>query len=39
MTKERKEIPLLVVSVLLVPGYVDVEEVRHIAEYIASIDE
>jgi pyruvate formate lyase activating enzyme len=39
MAKERKEIPLLVVSILLVPGYVDAEEVYHIAEYIASIDE
>ncbi len=38
MMAERDEPPLLVVSVLLVPGYVDVEEVRGIAEYVASVD-
>jgi len=38
MARERREIPLLVVSTLLVPGYVDAEEVRHIAEYVASVD-
>ncbi len=39
MMSERDEPPLLVVSILLVPGYVDVEEVRGIASYIASVDE
>ena len=34
----RKEPPLLVVSTLLVPGYVDLREVEGIATYIASID-
>ena len=38
MSRERPEIPLLVVSILLVPGYVDAEEVRMISEYIASLD-
>ncbi len=37
--KSREEPPLLVVSVLLVPGYVDEFEVRMIARYLASIDE
>jgi len=35
---ERKEPPLIVASVLLVPGYVDVEEVRQIARFLADID-
>ncbi len=35
---ERPELPLVVASTLLVPGYVDPEEVRAIARYIASID-
>ena len=38
MARQRPEIPLLVVSTLLVPGYVDAEEVRKIAEYLASLD-
>jgi len=38
MASERREIPLLVISILLVPGYVDDEEVYGIAEYIASVD-
>ncbi len=38
MGRKRPEIPLLVVSTLLVPGYVDVEEVRNIARYLASIN-
>ncbi len=38
MSSLRKEVPLLVVSVLLVPGYVDVEEVQSIAKFIASLD-
>ncbi len=37
MGVKRSNPPLLVVSVLLVPGYVDVEEVRHIAEYVAGL--
>ena len=35
---ERKTPPLIVASTLLVPGYVDVEEVRAIAEFLADID-
>ncbi len=38
MFNERPEPPLLVVSILLVPGYVDVYEVRKIGEYIFSIN-
>ncbi|WP_048192782.1 radical SAM protein [Pyrolobus fumarii] len=34
----KPEPPLLVTSLLLVPGYVDLEEVRGWAEYLASID-
>lgn len=34
----RREPPLLVVSTLLVPGYVDLREVEGIATYIASVD-
>jgi len=36
--KERKEYPLAVASTLLVPGYIDEEEIRSIASYIASIN-
>ena len=35
---ERREPPLLVVSVLLVPGYVTPGEVEKIASYLASLD-
>jgi len=35
---KRPEVPLLVASTLLVPGYVDEEEVRRIAEFIASLN-
>ncbi len=35
---ERPEVPLVMASTLLVPGYVDVYEVRMIARFIASID-
>lgn len=35
---KRREPPLLVASTLLVPGYVGADEVRMIAEFIASID-
>lgn len=36
--KERPDPPLLIASTLLVPGYVDVEEVAHIARFIAWLD-
>ncbi|MCX8170076.1 MAG: radical SAM protein [Candidatus Methanomethyliaceae archaeon] len=36
--EKRLEVPLISVSTLLVPGYIDVEEVRNIAEFISSID-
>ncbi|MEM2203488.1 MAG: radical SAM protein [Sulfolobales archaeon] len=36
--RERPEVPLLVISILLVPGYVDASEVRSIAEYIARLN-
>lgn len=36
--KERPEPPLVVASTLLVPGYVDAEEVHAIARFIASFD-
>ncbi|ADM28208.1 Radical SAM domain protein [Ignisphaera aggregans DSM 17230] len=36
--KLREEVPLLVISILLVPGYVDTLEVLNIAKYIVSID-
>jgi pyruvate formate lyase activating enzyme len=35
--KERPEPPLLVASTLLVPGYIDEEEVRGISRWIASL--
>jgi len=35
---ERPDPPLLVASTLLVPGYVDAEEVRNIARFIARLD-
>ncbi len=35
---KRPEPPLLVASTLLVPGYVDAEEVGRIAEFIAAVD-
>jgi len=35
---ERKEPPFLIASTLLVPGYVDVQEVRGLARFIASLD-
>ncbi len=36
--KERSELPILTASTLLVPGYVDVEEVRGLASFIAGVD-
>ena len=38
MLEERKVPPPLVTSTLLVPGYIDPEEIRNIAKFIASID-
>ncbi len=35
---ERPEVPLLVASTLLVPGYLDPDEVSRIARFIASVD-
>ncbi len=37
-TPERPDPPLVVASTLLVPGYVDAEEVGRIAEFLAAID-
>jgi pyruvate formate lyase activating enzyme len=36
--RERPVSPLLIASTLLVPGYVEAEEVRRLARFIASID-
>jgi pyruvate formate lyase activating enzyme len=36
--KKRKELPVLGASTLLVPGYIDVEEVESIAQFISEID-
>jgi pyruvate formate lyase activating enzyme len=36
--RQRPQPPLLVASTLLVPGYVDTEEVRQIARFIAGLD-
>jgi len=36
--KKRAKVPLIVASTLLIPGYVDVEEIRGISSFIASID-
>ncbi len=35
---KRSSPPLLIANTLLVPGYIDVEEVRNIARFIASLD-
>jgi pyruvate formate lyase activating enzyme len=35
---QRSEPPALIASTLLVPGYVDVEEVANLAQFIASVD-
>jgi len=37
--KRRPELPVLTASTLLVPGYVDVEEVSNIARFIAEINQ
>ena len=34
----RPEPPLLIASTLMVPGYIDVQEVGHIAEFIKSLN-
>jgi len=36
--ENRSEVPILTASTLLIPGYVDAEEVEKIAEFIASIN-
>lgn len=36
--KERKNPPLIVVSTLLVPGYIDESEIKNIASFIAIFD-
>ncbi len=36
--QKRPDLPLLVVSTLLIPGYIDVEEVRKLAQFIVGID-
>ena len=38
LANRRSEVPLIVVSTLLVPGYVDEHEVGEIAQYLASLD-
>jgi pyruvate formate lyase activating enzyme len=38
LARERPEVPLFTASTLLVPGYVDEEEVRMIARFIASVN-
>ncbi len=35
---KRPEVPLISVSTLLIPGYIDVEEVENIAKFISSIN-
>jgi pyruvate formate lyase activating enzyme len=35
---QRPEVPLLVASTLLVPGYIDAEEVYHLASFVARCD-
>ena len=36
--RQRPELPILNASTLLVPGYIDVEEIENIASFIAEID-
>jgi len=38
MGRERREVPVLAVSMLLVPGYVDEDEVSGVADYLSSLD-
>ncbi|MEW6686557.1 MAG: radical SAM protein [Candidatus Edwardsbacteria bacterium] len=37
--KKRRNPPFLIASTLLIPGYIDREEVRNIVQFIASLDE
>ena len=34
----RPEAPLLIASTLMVPGYIDAQEIRHLAEFIQSLN-
>ncbi len=36
--EQRSELPILTASTLLVPGYVDSEEIRNIARFIAEVN-
>jgi pyruvate formate lyase activating enzyme len=36
--KDRPEPPLLIASTLLIPGYIDEDEIKNIARFIASLD-
>ena len=36
--KKRSDVPILTASTLLIPGYVDAEEVRSLASFIAEVD-
>ncbi|TEU07106.1 radical SAM protein [Candidatus Bathyarchaeota archaeon] len=36
--KKRSDLPILTASTLLIPGYVDAEEVRNLASFIAEVD-
>jgi pyruvate formate lyase activating enzyme len=36
--RERSDLPILTASTLLIPGYVDVQEVRSLASFIAEVD-
>ncbi len=36
--KKRKELPVLCASTLLLPGYIDAEEIENIAKFISEID-
>jgi len=36
--EERSEVPILTASTLLIPGYIDAEEVEKIAEFIADVN-
>ena len=37
-SRKRQEVPLLIASSLLIPGYIDEEEVREISRWIASLN-
>jgi len=36
--EERLEVPIVTASTLLIPGYVDEEEIEHIARFISEIN-